>query len=95
MPAQKFKKIPVEIDAMLFRTNNENGNGNLNDICIWANQGKQPTDLHLWHNGTNIFVQTLEGTMTANVGDYIIRGVNGEFYPCKPDIFAKTYQEVK
>lgn len=36
-------------------------------------------------------IDTLEGTMTAIPGDYIIRGVNGEFYPCKPDIFAKTY----
>ena len=39
-------------------------------------------------------VETLEGTMRADVGDWIIRGVNGEFYPCKPDIFAKTYEEV-
>lgn len=36
-------------------------------------------------------IKTLEGVMTANVGDYIIKGVNGEFYPCKPDIFEKTY----
>ena len=36
-------------------------------------------------------IETLEGTMTADVGDWIIRGVNGEFYPCKPDIFEKTY----
>lgn len=37
---------------------------------------------------------TLEGVMLANIGDYIIRGVNGEYYPCKPDIFKKTYCEV-
>lgn len=36
-------------------------------------------------------IETLEGVMKANVGDYIIKGVNGEFYPCKPDIFEKTY----
>lgn len=42
-----------------------------------------------------IEIKTLEGTMTANIGDYIIKGVNGEFYPCKPDIFDKTYEEVK
>ncbi|MGT2802984.1 hypothetical protein Javan253_0042 [Streptococcus phage Javan253] len=40
-------------------------------------------------------IQTLEGVMTANVGDYIIKGVKGEFYPCKPDIFEDTYEEVK
>lgn len=39
-------------------------------------------------------METLEGDMKANIGDYIIKGVNGEFYPCKPDIFTKTYEEV-
>lgn len=39
-------------------------------------------------------IATLEGVMLANVGDFIIRGVKGEFYPCKPDIFAATYEEV-
>lgn len=37
-------------------------------------------------------IETLEGTMNASVGDFIIKGVNGEFYPCKPDIFEKTYE---
>jgi len=40
-------------------------------------------------------IRTLEGTMTANVGDWIIQGVNGELYPCKPDIFAATYEAVE
>lgn len=39
-------------------------------------------------------IETLEGIMTASEGDYIIKGVNGEFYPCKPDIFEKTYEAV-
>lgn len=39
-------------------------------------------------------IETSEGNMNAKIGDYIINGVNGEFYPCKPDIFAKTYEEV-
>ena len=38
-------------------------------------------------------IKTLEGKMHAKVGDYIIRGVNGELYPCKPDIFKKTYEK--
>lgn len=42
-----------------------------------------------------IEIPTLEGVMQANVGDWIIKGVNGEFYPCKPDIFAKTYDVVE
>jgi len=40
-------------------------------------------------------VETLEGTMRASVGDWVIRGVKGEFYPCKPDIFAATYDAVR
>ena len=40
-----------------------------------------------------VIIDTLEGKMTANIGDMIIKGVNGEFYPCKPDIFAKTYDK--
>lgn len=40
-------------------------------------------------------VKTLEGDMVAREGDYIIKGVAGEFYPCKPDIFEKTYEEIK
>lgn len=46
-------------------------------------------------NDRNVFkIKTLEGTHEANVGDWIIRGVNGEHYPCKPDIFQKTYRVV-
>lgn len=43
---------------------------------------------------TDVFIDTLEGRMHASVGDYIIQGVNGEYYPCKPNIFWKTYEEV-
>jgi hypothetical protein len=39
-------------------------------------------------------IPTLEGNMKVSIGDYIIKGVNGEFYPCKPDIFEKTYEQV-
>ena len=42
-----------------------------------------------------IEIETLEGIMKANFGDYIIKGVKGEFYPCKPDIFQATYEEVR
>ena len=40
-------------------------------------------------------IKTIKGTMIANYGDYIIKGVKGEFYPCKPDIFEQTYEEIK
>lgn len=46
-------------------------------------------------NNPTLKIDTLEGVMTASVGDYIIKGVKGEFYPCKPDIFEKTYEEAQ
>ena len=42
-----------------------------------------------------VYIKTLEGNMLANVDDYIIQGINGELYPCKPDIFEKTYELVE
>ena len=45
-------------------------------------------------DGTFLKIPTLEGAMTANLYDWVIRGVKGEFYPCKPDIFAATYEPV-
>jgi len=44
-------------------------------------------------SGEGLLIRTLEGTMTASWGDWIIRGVKGEFYPCKPDILAETYED--
>lgn len=44
---------------------------------------------------STVEIETLEGTMIAKVDDYIIKGVKGEFYPCKPDVFRKTYELVK
>lgn len=52
-------------------------------------------DTIITHADGTCDVKTLEGTMKANFGDYIIRGVNGEVYPCKPDVFEKTYEQVK
>ena len=50
---------------------------------------------HFDENGIKqLRIKTLEGVMDARIGDYIIKGVNGECYPCKPDIFEKTYEEV-
>jgi hypothetical protein len=56
-----------------------------------------PGNLWSWNPldpGEALRIHTLEGFMTACLGDWIIKGLNGEFYPCKPDIFEKTYQPV-
>lgn len=50
---------------------------------------------HLCIEAGGVKINTLEGTMLANWGDWIIEGINGEFYPCKPDIFEKTYELVE
>lgn len=89
---QKFRKKPVIIEAMHFRTNNVGGEECMNEICSWIDEGRLETQC--WHNGTDIYINTLEGEMRADCGDWIIKGIKGEFYPCKPDIFEATYEPV-
>jgi len=79
-----FRKKPVEVEA--FCWNGET----LNKRPEWL-QG--PDVLYDGHQGV-LLIDTLEGTMTAQRGDWIIKGVVGEIYPCKPDIFAATYEPV-
>jgi len=84
----KYKKLPIVIEAYKYQA--ELGN---NRLMNWlAQQGANIKDW-LFFDG-EITIPTLEGKMKASDGDYIIRGVNGEFYPCKPDIFEKTYEPV-
>lgn len=56
---------------------------------------KKPVVIEAYQIDVELDIETLEGTMHANIGDWIITGVNGEQYPCKPDIFAKTYESVE
>lgn len=55
---------------------------------------KKPIVIEAYQTDKEIIIHTLEGDMKASIGDYIITGVNGEQYPCKPDIFEKTYEPV-
>jgi hypothetical protein len=85
----KFRKKPVVIEALKYQA--ELGN---NRVTNWlAQQGANIKDW-LFFDG-EITIPTLEGKMKASDGDWIIKGVKGEFYPCKPDIFEATYEEVK
>lgn len=89
----RYRKVPVVIEAVRFETNNDPGEADLNRVVRWVNSGLGiDSKTHAWHNGTDLFIDTLEGRMHASVGDYIIRGVKGEFYPCKPDVFEATYK---
>jgi hypothetical protein len=84
----KFRKLPVEIEARPFLND-----ASSYDLLHWVNEAQHEAgrEFAQWVNGV-MLIPTLEGTMAANSGDYIIRGVAGEFYPCKPDIFERTYE---
>ncbi len=56
---------------------------------------KKPVVVEAYQTDREIMIHTLEGDMKASVGDYIVTGVDGEKYPCKPDIFEKTYTQVE
>jgi len=78
---KKFRKRPVEIEAVQYT-------GNFNEVMSFIGQN------HCDIINECIIIHTLEGYMKADYNDWIIKGVNGEFYPCKPDIFKKTYEAV-
>ena len=85
----KFRKKPVEIEAIQFDGSNMN-QSRLNswldgDAINWFFDGNQYASFN---------IITPEGVMEASVGDWIIQGIKGEFYPCKPDIFDSTYEIV-
>ena len=81
----KFRKKPVVIEAVQYT------GSNLAEICKFMNKSYQ----QIYNTDGTLSIETLEGTMKANPFDYIIKGVNGEFYPCKPGIFNKTYEPVE
>lgn len=80
----KFRKKPVVIEAIQYTGTNDD------EVLQFAEDASWEYDLGF----NKIVIETLEGDMLASAGDWIIKGVNGEFYPCKPDIFSKTYEEV-
>jgi hypothetical protein len=55
---------------------------------------KKPVVVEAYQTEKEVIIKTLEGNMFAGKGDYIIKGISGELYPCKPDIFKLTYEEV-
>lgn len=85
----KYRKKPVVIDAVQFKRDK------FKEIEDFT-QGKATYFRAERHTGGKAYcsIETLEGNMTATEGDYIIKGISGEFYPCKPDIFKKTYELV-
>lgn len=89
---RKFRKKPVVVEAIQFTDLDS-----YMAIVEWyktINTSTFSAEEAFSFRTPIMLVTTLEGTMAANPGDWIIRGVKGEFYPCKPDIFEATYEEV-
>ena len=85
---KKFRKKPIVIEAIRLSPNPYN----LNEVAKWCDADEIFYDeIRGWDA---IKINTLEGVMIAHMGDWVIKGVNGEFYPCKNDIFEKTYEEL-
>lgn len=89
----KYRKKPVVIEAFKYDGDFMHSNGDYYapDLAVDAlNCG-----IMKFINKGDLIIKTLEGDMTVNVNDYVIKGVNEELYPCKPDIFKKTYEKVE
>ena len=82
---KKFRKKPVIVEVVQWTGNNAP------EIVEFTKGTKQYIKVE---NDNTVSVGTLEGLMVASLNDYIIKGVQGEFYACKPDIFEQTYEEV-
>lgn len=88
---KKYYKKPVILEAIQWTGDNT-------DEVLKFGQGKIKYQI-VEHQGKvlseNLYIETLEGKLKVNKGDYIIKGIKGEFYPCKPDVFEKIYEEIK
>ena len=95
---KKYVKKPVQIEAIQLKEDNII---EVFDFLDGANYKQTKSSEELEDFSQMILkqgyieIETLEGIMKANFGDYIIKGIKGEFYPCKPDIFQATYKEVR
>ena len=97
---KKYRKLPVIIEAVQY------DGANLGIIKKWAEESGSNRNIYQYEYSyrysrdmplaytTALVIETLEGEMRANIGDWIIRGISNEFYPCKPDIFKATYEEI-
>ncbi len=85
----KYRKKPVVVEAMRFKL--PMPIKDFTELCFFAGKG---AEYGKDERGEHFLIKTLEGEMRADEGDYIIKGVQGEVYPCKPDIFEETYEEV-
>jgi len=84
----KYRKKPVVVEAVQFTY------GTKDEILCWLSNNKINHCPSYIDDACVIKIRTLEGVMIANINDFIIKGIKGEFYSCKPDIFLETYEMV-
>lgn len=94
-----YRKKPVVIEAFQYDGDLKGSDGNYY-VPDWAVKAFEEETMYFGsikedEPPCELFIKTLEGDMAVSVGDYIIQGVNEELYPCKPDIFEKTYEVVE
>lgn len=89
MTMNRYRKKPVTVDAWRITKDN------VKDVAYWCDGALERS---IFFDGRpdefRVHITTLEGVMVAEQGDWVIRGVKGEFYPCKHDIFIQTYDEM-
>lgn len=92
----RYRKKPVVIEAVRVPppVNHENIMDH-GELSVWLSMNANDRDWRVASSKGDILISTLEGEMLANNGDWIIRGIQGEIYPCKPDIFEATYELVE
>lgn len=87
---KKYRKKPAVIEAIQFISLDKNKF----EVAEFL-KGSGHFEIYFNHDSGTMDIATLEGTMVASEGDYIIKGIKGEFYPCKSDVFEASYEEVK
>ncbi len=85
MEPQRFRKKPVTIEALRLTPDN------FSEVTLWCKGEYHPGGL----TGPHVCVETLNGVVSAHPGDWIIKGIKGEFYPCANRIFKETYESVQ
>ena len=89
-----FTKKPVTIEALQYPTDPFDNAGAIS-VYEWVRRNSLgKNSAYIDPMSGDLMIHTLEGDMRVSAGDWVIRGVQGEFYPCKPDIFKTTYEEV-
>ena len=86
----RYQKLPIEIEAELVSELLEKFKHNFKELPRWVIEAYENTTISTVTDN-NFIIKTLEGNMIATKEDYLIKGVNGELYPCKKDIFEKSY----